>query len=97
MKASDDRVLEWLDEGPAAYDAWAIVEEAARLASLARDQPNNLHLAGKVYGLAIALQVMDRDSTHAAYGSGYSDRDVCEWIEFIEAYAEDNYEEGRRL
>ena len=97
MRPNDDNVLEWMDETPITADAWAIFEEAARLASLAKDQPNNLHLAGKVYGLAIALQVMDRDSTHAAYGSGYSDRDVCEWIEFIEAYAGDNYERGVRI
>lgn len=97
MRPSDDSALEWLDESPSRYDAWAIVEEGARLSSLARLNPNDLHLAGKVYGLAIALTVMDRASTRADYGSGYIEPDVSGWIAFMEDFVEEWYEGGRRL
>lgn len=77
-----DAMTEWLDED---LHAWDIVEEAARLASIAKECPNDLHLAGRIYGMAEALAIMSRDHDKGA------------WHEYIEAFAEDNYESGRRV
>ncbi len=95
MRPTEDGTLEWMDETPITADAWAIFEEAARLASIAKDNPEDLHLAGRIYGLATALQVMNR-SDGADYGEGYDAKTVEEWVAFAESFAEDNYEHGRK-
>jgi len=74
-------MVEWLDED---LRAWDIVMEAARLASIAKESPNDLHMAGRIYGMAETLAIL----------SGDHDKDA--WHEYIEAFAEDNYENGRR-
>ena len=79
----------WLDNE--LHDAWPVVEEAARIASLQDHDPSI------VAGMAVALQCM----SHPA-GGGYSgaefDRDIAgEWLEYIYAFASDNYENGKRI
>lgn len=91
-----DDALEWLDSSPRGYDAWQIVEEAARLRSLEDAlAPFNLHLAGRVYGMACALQVMYDHGT--GIGEGFCEGNANEWAAFIEGFAEDNYENGERI
>lgn len=86
-----DGVYEWLDFCDPDHDVWQIVEEAACLASSA--DPNDLHKAGRVYGMAEALRAMYNESC----GTGYEPEQTQSWIEFIECFAEDNYERGERI
>lgn len=87
-----DEMLEWLDESPWRHDAWQVLEEAARTCSLSELEPNNLHLAGRLYGLASALQVM-----HDKGETGFYEGNVNVWLAFIADFAEDNYERGERI
>lgn len=90
-----DDMLEWLDDGKRSYDAWQIVEEAARIHSMSVREPNNLHLAGRVYGMASALQVMYDRAT--GIGNGFYEGNAKAWVAFIEDFAADNYENGERI
>ena len=88
-------MLEWLDDCGRSHDAWQIVEEAARIHSMSVREPNNLHLAGRVYGMASALQVMYDHGT--GIGEGFYEGNVNVWVAFIEDFAESNYENGERI
>ena len=88
-----DGMLEWLDDRDWDHDAWLVVEEAAALASEAKESPYDLHLAGRVYGMAEALRVMYDESC----GTGYDPSHTQAWIAFIEDFAEDNYVNGERI
>lgn len=81
-----DDALIWLDNSPKAHDGWRIVEEAARIASTP-GYKTNLHTAGRVYGMATALEV-------TAWIEG---ADAGWWLGFIEDFAESNYENGARI
>ena len=88
---NDFDFLAWLDYSPKGYDAWEIVEEAARLQSIEAAQEEklpgfeNLFMAGRIYGMACALAAMTENKM-----------DAQDWLGFIEGYAEDNYENGAR-
>ncbi len=90
-----DDMLEWLDDSSRSHDAWQIVEEAARVHSMSKDVPNDLHLAGRVYGMATALQVMHDHGT--GIGEGFYEGNVNVWVAFVEDFAESNYENGERI
>lgn len=90
-----DEMLEWLDDSRRSHDAWQVVEEAARTHSMGVREPNNLHLAGRVYGMATALQVMYDHGT--GNGEGFYEGNVNVWVAFIEDFAESNYENGERI
>lgn len=90
-----DEMLEWLDDSRRSHDAWQVVEEAARTHSMSVREPNNLHLAGRVYGMASALQVMYDHGT--GNGEGFYEGNVNVWVAFIEDFAESNYENGERI
>lgn len=90
-----DDMLEWLDDSRRSNDAWQIVEEAARIHSMSAGAPNDLHLAGRVYGMATALQVMYDHGT--GIGEGFYEGNVNVWVAFIEDFAESNYENGERI
>lgn len=81
-----DDALIWLDGAPRAHDGWQIVEEAARIASLP-GYKTNLHTAGRVYGMATALEVTAR----------IEGADADWWLGFIEDFAESNYKDGARI
>ena len=89
-----DDMVEWLD-CERSHHAWAIIEEAARLQSVAAGRPNDLHLAGRVYGMATALQVMHDHGT--GIGEGFYEGNVNVWVAFVEDFAESNYENGERI
>ena len=87
-----DDMVEWLDSEPS-HHAWAIIEEAARLQSVAAGRPNDLHLAGRVYGMAAAVSVMyDREQ-----GYGIDGANAQAWVQYVEDFAEGNYEDGERI
>lgn len=90
-----DEMLEWLDDSRRSHDAWQVVEEAARTHSMSVREPNNLHLAGRVYGMASALQVVYDHGT--GNGEGFYEGNVNVWVAFIEDFAESNYENGERI
>lgn len=85
-----DKALIWLDGSPRGYDGWEIVEEAARIQSIAtHDDPSgrNLFMAGRIYGMAAALATAARiEGAHADW-----------WMEFITDFAADNYDNGSRV
>lgn len=89
----DFDALAWLDGTPRDSDAWEIVEEAARLRSIEKAQREkfpayeNLFTEGRIYGMACALEAL---SGQAEAWQG------CTWVEFIDAFADDNYTAGRR-
>lgn len=86
-----DYMIEWLDATH--QDAWWIVEEAARLQSVAAGRPNDLNAAGRVHGMAFAIAVLyDREN-----GWGIEEADAQPWVAFIEDFAESNYEDGERI
>ena len=87
-----DDMVEWLDLEPS-HHAWAIIEEAARLQSISAQEPNNLHLAGRVYGMAAAVSVMyDREQ-----GYGIDEANAQAWVQYVGDFAESNYEDGERI
>ena len=87
-----DDMIEWLD-CERSHHAWTIIEEAARLQSIAVGRPNDLHLAGRVYGMAAAVSVMyDREQ-----GYGIDEANAQAWMQYVECFAADNYEDGERI
>ena len=88
-----DEALDWMDDSDADHDVWQIVEEAASISVQAKKSPNDLHMAGRLYGMAEALRCMYNESC----GIGYEPEQTQSWIEFIEGYAEANYEDGESI
>lgn len=89
----DFDALAWLDNSPKGHDAWEIVEEAARLRSIAEAQRErypqfeNLFIEGQIYGMACALEAMSGER-EAWEG--------CTWAQFIDEFAAYNYTDGVR-
>lgn len=88
----------WLDYSPKAYDAWAIVEEGARLASIIQASPehDNRVLSAEVNGLALALELLSGHAHAEEYPEAPGKVYEVSWREMIDAHAQDNYTNGRR-
>lgn len=89
-KDAYDYAIEWLDNTEAGHAGWDVVEEAARIHSVAaHDDPNghNLFVWGRIYGMATAL----------ATAAKIEGADADFWADFISTFAADNYENGARI
>ena len=85
----------WLD---ASAKRWELVEEGARIHSIAVAQDKKYPefesgLHGRVTGIAIALATLTKGLAPKAEEAP----DAAYWLEYIEGYAEGNYENGERF
>ena len=89
----------WLDYAPRGFNAWAIVEEAARLASIIQASPEKDHrvLSAEINGLALALELLSGHEHAEEYPEADGRVAETSWREMIDAHAEANYRNGHEI